>query len=446
MKNNNLSELTAISPIDGRYRGKTKVLSEFTSEYALIKERINVEIKYLLFLSEKKIVRKVSPKEKEILEKIVTNFSIKDANTVKEIEKATRHDLKAVEYFLRLHFEKTSLRDLVEFIHFGLTSEDINNLSLRLLLKDANGKVIVFEIENLTGILLQKAKAYKNAVIIGRTHGQNAVPTTFGKEILVFKDRIEKQNKKLKDFEFEGKLNGAVGNFNALHFVLPKVDWEILSKEFIKSLDLSPILLTTQVNPNDDLVEYFQIIERINLIINDLNADMWRYVSDTWLVQENNSDEVGSSTMPQKINPIDFENSEGNIAVANGLIDVFVKKLPISRLQRDLSNSTVLRNLGSVLAYCLISYQSCEKGLSRISPNPKLRSYVTKDWSILSEAAQTLLRKEGILHPYKLLSELTKGRVLTQEDWLKVVEKLPISEENKQKLSKLTPQTYRGIY
>ncbi len=446
MNENLLSELTALSPIDGRYRDKTKILSGYFSEFAFIKERIRVEINYLLFLSSKKLIRRIRPKGKDFLIKIYKNFNLKQALEVKEIEKTTRHDLKAAEYFLRKNFDKSLLSNLIEFIHFGLTSEDINNICLRILLQNANNEIISRQLENLNGVLLEKSKAYRDVVIIGRTHGQNAVPTTFGKEILVFSERLKKQIKKLKNFEFFAKLNGAVGNFNALYFVLPNVNWSSFSAQFIKSLKLSPLVITTQVNSNDDIVEYFQIIQRINLILNDLNQDMWRYTSDTWLVQSKNRDEVGSSTMPQKINPIDFENSEGNISVANGLIDVFVKKLPISRLQRDLSNSTVLRNTGTILAYCLIAYSSCEKGLSRISPNPKIKKYLNKDWSILSEAAQTLLRKEGVSHPYKLLSGLTRGRVLSQNDWKKIVEKIPISAQNKKKLSNLTPETYRGIY
>ena len=447
MDKNSISKLTAISPIDGRYREKTKSLSPYFSEYGLMRERVKIEIEYLIFLSSKKLIRKITPKETETLIIIYKNFELKNAVRIKEIEKNTRHDVKAVEYFLREAFEKSSVKDLVEFIHFGLTSEDLNNICIRTLLQSGGKEILIPSVNLLQKDLNQKSKSYKNTVMMGRTHGQNAIPTTLGKEISVFEERLDLQISKLEKFIFFGKFGGAIGNFNALNFVHPNINWPKVSKEFIKSLSLSYLAKSTQVNGNDDIVEYFQIIERINLIILGLDQDIWRYISDGWIIQANKKDEVGSSTMPQKINPIDFENSEGNIALANGLIDVFVNKLPISRLQRDLSNSTVTRSFGSVFAYCLISYSSLQNGLSRISPNiEKITNYLNEDWSILSEAAQTLLRKEGSQNGYKLLAELTKGKAIKQKDWIKIVDKLPLSDVNKNRLAKLTPANYRGIY
>ena len=443
---NDLSKLSAISPIDGRYWEKTESLASYFSEYALIRERVKIEILYLIFLSSKKIIRSVPSKEKEELEKIYKNFDLDEALKVKELEKTTRHDVKAVEYYLREILGKLSIKDLSEFIHVGLTSEDLNNVSFRTLLNKANKEVIVPQVEQLVRELSSKSNEYKDIVIMARTHGQNAIPTSFGKEISVFKNRITKQIEKLQDFNFEAKFSGAVGNYNALSFVYPDINWPKTMKEFLTSLGLSQLPSSTQVNGNDDVVEYLQVIQRINLILLGFNQDTWRYISDGWLFQANKKGEVGSSTMPQKINPIDFENSEGNIAMANGIIDVFIQKMPISRLQRDLSNSTISRNIGTIFAHSLIAYSSTIVGLSRISPNlEKINEVLNSDWSVLSEAAQTLLRSEGIQHPYRILSDLTKGKVVDQKVWIEIVEVLPLSKTGKEKLFKLTPEKYKGI-
>jgi len=442
MKNN----LLAINPLDGRYAGKILELSEFVSEYALIKYRIEVEIKYLLALSKIGVVRKINNSEQKILNKILDNFDIEEALKVKEIENETRHDIKAVEKYLRYTFAKNSLKDISEMIHFGLTSEDINNIAYRLMLKNAVESVILPNLTKINKELSVKAKKYKKVVILGRTHGQPAVPTTFGKEFAVFATRLEKEIRILEKQKLTGKLNGAVGNFNALCFVNPDVNWLKFSKDFVSSFNLKPNPITTQINPFEDVISLFHSLERINGILLDFDNDMWRYISDGWLKLAVKEKEVGSSTMPQKVNPIDFENSEGNLTLANGLMQTMNNKLYISRLQRDLSNSTIIRNIGTVLGYCLLGYKSVLIGVLRIDVNlEQIDKDLHEDWSILSEGLQTYLRKENFKDAYLYVAQYTKGKKFNKDSWQKLIKDLPIDKKHKEKLLNLAPNTYIGL-
>lgn len=441
-----MSKLLSISPLTGRYRDKIQELEEFTSEYALIKTRIEVEIKYLISLSKIRVVRKISKKEADKLDSIYENFDLEEAEKIKEIEETTKHDVKAVEIYLGKIFRNSSLKDLAESIHFGLTSEDINNIAFRIMLRSASKEVIIPTIERLSKVLSQHSQVYKYVPMLARTHGQPAVPTTLGKEIAVFASRLNIELKKLKEIKLTGKLNGAVGNYNALFLAFPKVDWLKFSKSFISGLDLEPNLLTTQINAFEDIIEYFQTIQRINGVLLDLNQDFWRYISDGWLVQSSEKGQVGSSTMPQKINPIDFENSEGNLELANGIIEVFTRKLPISRLQRDLSNSTIIRNIGTVLGYSLLAYKSAFTGVLKVKANEeKILEELNSDWSILAEALQTILRTEKVKGSYFKVLEETKGKKMDKDDWKNLILKLPFSKNSKQKLLKLTPKKYIGL-
>ena len=440
------NDLLSISPLEGRYRDKVSKLSPFVSEYSLIKYRVEIEIKYLALLSENKIIRKFSKKEKNLLRSVCLNFGINDALKVKEFEEKTRHDVKSVEKFLREAFGKTSLKDILEFIHFGLTSEDINNIAYRIMLKNSLENVIFPAIEKVNTELLRKAKEYKKVVILGRTHGQPAVPTTFGKEFLVFYKRLDKEIKNLKKQKLTGKLNGAVGNYNALYFVYPEVDWEKLSKKFVASFGLEPNLITTQINPYEDIISVFQNLQRVNGILLDFDNDMWRYVSDGWIELAVKAKEVGSSTMPQKVNPIDFENSEGNLTLANGLMQTMNNKLYVSRLQRDLSNSTVIRNLGTVLGYCLLGYKSALAGILRTGIDlQQIDKDLDKDWSILSEGLQTYLRSKHFEDAYSYVAQYTRGKKIDKDSWQTLIKGLSVPQQDKEQLLKLTPKNYTGL-
>lgn len=438
------SELTAISPLDGRYRSKVQDLAPFVSEYALIKNRIEIEIKYLLALSEAGVARNFTDEEKQKLQSLL-KLSFEDIKQVKEIEQTTRHDVKAMERTLRSHLEGTSLENQIEMIHMGLTSEDINNLAYRLILKRGTEQILP-AIEEIIKTLSEWAEKYKATPMLARTHGQAAVPTTVGKEIVNFAVRLHRQLVKLKKQKLTGKLNGAVGNFNALSYVYPDTDWITFSEKFVTSLGFEPNLITTQINQYDDVAEYLQTIHRINSILIDFDQDMWRYVSDEWFVQVAKKGEVGSSTMPQKVNPIDFENSEGNLGIANGLIESLARKLMISRLQRDLSDSTTVRNYGMILGYSLLAYKSTITGLGRVHPNTeKMNKKLNNDWAILGEGVQTLLRKSKVQDPYSLISSLTRGEKVDSKQWENWINELPISDEDKNTLRELTPEKYIGL-
>jgi adenylosuccinate lyase len=444
---NNLpfSELTAISPLDGRYRSRIEELGSFVSEYALIKFRMEIEIKYLLALSEAGVTRTFTDEEKNILHKFLDEINFETIQKVKATEIETRHDVKAMERTFRSMITGTSLEDQVEMIHMGLTSEDVNNIAYRLMLK--RGTEVVLEIlKKLIYELVESAKQNKDIPMLARTHGQPAVPTTVGKELATFAVRINRQVKKLEEQKLTGKLNGAVGNFNALQYVYPDIDWPTFSEKFITSFDLAPNLITTQINQYDDVVEFLQIIHRINGILIGFDQDMWRYISDEWFVQTPKKGEVGSSTMPQKVNPIDFENSEGNLVIANGLIESISRKLIISRLQRDLSDSTTIRNYGTILGYSLVGYKSILTGLSRVNPNvEKITEALNNDWAILGEGVQTLLRKTGTNDPYSLISSLTRGEKVDSTQWKKWVTDLPIVDDVKNVIFDLSPEKYIGL-
>lgn len=438
--------LCAITPLDGRYKSRTDILAKYVSEYALIKTRIEVEAKYLIALSEFKIIRKLAKKEKEKLLKFADNLLFEQIQNVKKLEQQTRHDVKAAERIFRELLSGTSLEDLTEMIHFGLTSEDINNISYRLLFYRATQEVIIPELQSTLDTLVALASKNKSVPMLARTHGQAAVPTTLGKEIAVFVSRLNKQLAILKRQKLTGKLNGAVGNFNALSATFPKVNWIEFSKKFIVSLDLWPNLITTQINTYDDIAEYAQIYQRINSILLDLDQDIWRYISDGWFTQVVKKGEVGSSTMPQKVNPIDFENSEGNLGIANALLEFMARKLMVSRLQRDLSDSTVVRNIGTVLGYCLVGYLSLSTGLSRISPNfKKIEEALVEDWTILTEGVQTILRRAGVKDPYTLVASLVRGAKIQKPEWEIWIKNLPIEDSYKNEIKKLTPKNYIGL-
>lgn len=446
MAQNALSELTAVSPLDGRYRKHLEKLSEYTSEFALIKTRIEVEVEYFKALSESEVVRKITNQEEEILEGIVDGFDVVEAEKVKKLEDEIKHDVKAMEVYVRQELEDTTLKDTVEFIHFGLTSEDINNISYRLILKRALDRVILPAIMELHQGIHIRSREHKDLAILARTHGQPAVPTTLGKEFAVIANRLKKQIDKLEEATLTGKLNGAVGNFNALAFAYDDVDWPAFSKKFIKSLGLEPNMLTTQINPPEDLIEVFQILIRINGIVSDFDQDMWLYISDGWFVQEAREKEAGSSVMPQKINPIFFENSQGNIQSANDLLTGLSLTLPISRLQRDLIDSTRLRNISTVLGYSLIGYKNATEGLSRCRANrEEIEKALDSDWTILAEAVQTFLRAKGVGDPYNLIKSHVRGKHMGEAEWKELVENLPVDAEDQKKLLTLTPSNYTGL-
>ena len=438
-------QLGAISPIDGRYKEKTKSLSAFFSEQALIRARAEIEVRYLIKLSDKGIIRKFTKAEKSELESLYANFSDEDGIAVKNIESTTRHDVKAVEYWMKKKLENSSLKDVLEFIHFALTSEDVNNLSYGILVNRSIVSVMAPSLKQLIEKLLEIAAREKGTVMLARTHGQPAVPTTFGKEIAVFAIRLKEQYLELKNMKSKGKLNGAVGNYNAHSFAIPNVDWISFSREFIESLGLEPNLFTTQIESHDRLSELLDLLKRINSIIIGLDRDFWSYISSDYLILKAVKGEVGSSTMPQKVNPIDFENSEGNAKVANSLLEGLSRELQISRLQRDLSDSTVARNLGVMFSHCLLASIMCQVGLDKVAINKdKMSHELENHYEILSEGFQTLLRFKGDPAPYEKLKELVRGKKIGKKDLDAFVKKLKVDGKTKQRLAGLTPLNYIG--
>lgn len=441
-----LTELTAISPLDGRYREIVSNLAPYVSEYGLIKSRFEIEAKYLVALSSVNVLpRKLSGEEATKLRGFAQKLTLDQARRVKEIEARTHHDVKSMERAFREMVQGTSLEDLTEFIHFGLTSEDVNNLSYRLILKRTTDNLLLPKLLELTGKLSERSENFKALPMLARTHGQPAVPTTLGKELVVFASRLDKGVKDLESVKLTGKLNGAVGNYNALKLAAPNIDWQKFSTNFVQSLELKPNLITTQINSYEDIIEHLQTLYRINSVIVDFDMDMWRYISDDWFLQIAQKDEVGSSTMPQKVNPINFENSEGNLSYANGVIEFFSRKLPISRLQRDLTDSTVMRNLGVILGHSLIGYESTLEGLAKVKPNEeKITNDLNNNWVILSEGVQTLLRGVGIKDPYSFIASLTRGEQIKGVAWQVWVDNLPVENYIKQKLHAISPQEYLG--
>lgn len=443
-----LTPLTAISPLDGRYWDKLTDLSPYASELGLIRARFEVEAKYLVDLSKVGVIRPLGQQEVNHLLTLGPALTLEQTERIKQIEVTTRHDVKAVERGFRELLAGTSMEDLTEYVHIFLTSEDVNNLSYRLLAKRATERVLIPALDELTDYVMERAGQYKHLPMIGRSHGQEAVPTTLGKELAIYGVRINEQTKILQKHQLKGKLNGAVGNFNSFAVTAPKVNWIEFSERFINGIGFEPNLFTTQINPYDDLVELFQVYQRVNGVVLDLDQDTWRYISDHYLALQAVKGEVGSSTMPQKVNPIDFENSEGNLKFANGVFEVFVRSLPISRLQRDLSDSTLIRNVGVGLAHSLLSYRNTLAGFRRVSANEQaIAEGLNKDWSILGEPVQQVLRIQGVEDPYSLVTDFVRGRRIGEEDWrLWIMTNLPreITTEAKDLLQGLTPQNYLG--
>ena len=444
-----MSELTALSPLDGRYASKTAVLNGIFSECGLIRYRVTVEVRWLLALCADSGIpeaRTLSDEEIDLLEAILSNFSEADAQRVKDIEKTTNHDVKAVEYFLKEKIAGTPLEPLSEFLHFACTSEDINNLSHALQLRDGLALITAVQGEVITA-LTQLAKEGRDIAMLARTHGQTASPTTVGKEIAVFVNRLQSQSDRLAAIRIQGKLNGAVGNYNAHMAAYPEVDWPALARGIIEDeLGLQQNPFTTQIEPHDYMAELFHAMMRWNTILLDLDRDVWTYISLAYFGQRTVKGEVGSSTMPHKVNPIDFENSEGNVGLANALFDHLATKLPISRMQRDLSDSTVLRNMGTAFGYSLIAYRSTLKGLSKLTINrQRLADDLDQSWEVLAEPIQTVMRKVGIEEPYEKLKALTRGQTVTPETLRAFLDTLELPAADKQRLANLTPADYIGI-
>jgi len=441
--------ITAISPLDGRYASKVTILTECFSEYALLRNRVKVEIFWLLALCAEAGIpecRAVTPDEEQALRHIVDHFSPEEAKKIKAIEAVTNHDVKAVEYYIKEQIAGSSLEDISEFIHFACTSEDINNLSHALMLRDGLDALLPLQHEIIDGIA-KLAVDFKEVPMLARTHGQTASPTTIGKELAVFAARLQKQTDLIGKVELLGKLNGAVGNFNAHLSAYPNVDWVALAKGVIETdLGLTQNLFTTQIEPHDYMAEMFDALTRWNTILTDFNRDVWTYISMAYFGQKTVQGEVGSSTMPHKVNPIDFENSEGNCGLANAIFSHLSQKLPISRLQRDLTDSTVLRNMGVGFGYSMIAYRSTLKGMGKLKLNEqKLALDLDHAWEVLAEPIQTVMRKAGIEKPYEKLKELTRGNVIDCDTIRAFVEGLELETEDKQRLLEMTPASYIGL-
>jgi len=441
--------ITAVSPIDGRYAQQVKELTECFSEYALFRNRVKVEVLWLLALcAEQGIVecRRINDAEEKFLRRIVAEFDPKEARKVKKIEAVTNHDVKAVEYYLKEKIAGTSLEDLSEFLHFACTSEDINNLAHAQMLKGGLEALAAVQAEVVDRIK-ELARKFRDVPMLARTHGQAASPTTVGKELAVFAARLERQSSAIGAVRIRGKLNGAVGNFNAHLAAYPKVDWPSLARGVIEDeLGLSQNPLTTQIEPHDYMAEIFDAMVRWNTVLTDLDRDMWAYISMGYFRQKTVKGEVGSSTMPHKINPIDFENSEGNCGLANAVLGHLARTLPISRLQRDLTDSTVLRNMGVGFAYTMIACRSTLKGLGKVKLNEeRLAADLDAAWEVLAEPIQTVMRKAGIAKPYEKLKELTRGNVIDRATIRSFVESLDLPAKDKERLLNLTPGAYTGL-
>ena len=438
--------LHALSPLDGRYSEATAPLTEFFSEFAFLRDRVRVELDFLAALSKTGLTRPLSDSESAQLESIQTNFSSADAESILEYERKTRHDVKAIEYFIQSKLQGTSLNDLIPWIHFGLTSEDTNSLGQAIALKESRDEVILPNLQLLITNLSEFALRNRAVPMLARTHGQFAVPTTLGKEFAVYIARLKKTRDEISSFRFEAKLTGAVGNFNALQSAAPQVDWISFSEEFVSSFDLEPNLLTTQILPYDNWVRYFDLVRLTNSILIDFAQDIWRYISDGSLKQAVVEGEVGSSTMPQKVNPIDFENAEGNLGIANSLFTHYAQKLTISRLQRDLSDSTVRRTFGTGLGHSLIAWINFQRGLKRIAPDEeKLKAELNAHWEVVSEGAQTILRAAGKSDAYESLKEQTRGRVLTESNYKAWCDSINVDDATRSRLKNLSPEAYIGL-
>ena len=445
-----LTALNAISPIDGRYRGKTKSLSAFFSEEALIHYRVRVEIEYFIALCELPLpqLENINHSLFEDLRSIYKHFTEEDAKDIKEIEKTTNHDVKAVEYFIKKEFDRLEIQDYKEFIHFGLTSQDINNTSIPLSIKEAIEKVYLPSLDEVIDRLKELTEEHKDVSMLARTHGQPASPTRLGKEIAVFVNRLEHQRETLVNIPNAAKFGGATGNFNAHQVAYPKQDWKAFGKTFVEEqLGLHHSFPTTQIEHYDYFAALCDAMKRINTIIIDLDRDLWTYISMDYFKQKIKEGEVGSSAMPHKVNPIDFENSEGNLGIANALFNYLAEKLPISRLQRDLTDSTVLRNVGTPFGHSLIGFQSTLKGLSKLLLNEeKINADLERNWAVVAEAIQTILRREGFANPYEALKELTRtNELINQASIHSFIDQLEIDSKIKAELKTITPFNYTGI-
>ena len=453
-----LDPLNLLSPLDGRYAEASAPLRDYFSEFAFLRDRVRVELDYLVALSKTGLIRPLTDSESVQIQAIKSNFSLDDAETILTFERTTRHDVKAIEYFIQsklleaagllmnLQQQSPVFQGLVSWIHFGLTSEDTNSIAQALALKESRDKVILPALNALISSFSDSARRYRSVPMPGRTHGQHAVPTTIGKEVAVYLSRLKKTRDDLDSHRFEAKLTGAVGNFNALQVVAPQVDWLSFSQNFVSSFGLEPNLLTTQILPYDNWIRYFDMIRLTNSILIDFAQDIWRYISDGYLRQAVVEGEVGSSTMPQKVNPIDFENAEGNLGIANSLLAHYAQKLTISRLQRDLSDSTVRRTFGTALGHSLVAWTNLQRGLKRIAPDEeKLLEELHAHWEVVSEGAQTILRAAGKPDAYESLKEQMRGRVLTEADYKAWCEAIDIDEETRARLRKLSPETYIGL-
>ena len=444
----NMQSLNAISPIDGRYRKSTEDISRYFSEFALIRYRVFVEIEYFIALYELKLPELKNIKKSEIknLREIVNNFSINDAKRIKKIEEKINHDLKSVEYFIKEKFKKLGIDEYKEFVHYGLTSQDINNTAVPLMLKDCLKKSIIPSIKILLKSIRNKSKRFKNIPMLSRTHGQPASPTTFGKEFQVFHERISVQLDSLSKIPNNGKFGGATGNLNAHYVSYPKINWDSFSDKFLKKIGLIRSKPTTQIEHYDNMAAIFHCLSRINTILIDFSRDIWHYISINYLKQKVNKNEVGSSAMPHKVNPIDFENGEGNLMMANKIFQFLSEKLPISRLQRDLTDSTVSRNIGIPISHTKIALNSLLKGLEKIDVNKKeIESDLENNWSIISEAIQTILRREKVPNPYEKLKQITRGNSkIDKKLYLEFIDKLPVNNKVKKELKNISPKNYLG--
>ena len=444
-----LTELTAISPTDGRYGEKTTDLRPLFSEFGLIHHRVMVEVRWLQALASNESITEVPAfdhKTNALLDAIVQHFNVEDAQRVKNIERTTNHDVKAVEYFLKEKIQgNTTLEAVNEFIHFACTSEDINNLSYAMMLKSGRDTVMIPVMDDIIHNLTALAHEFAGQPMLSRTHGQTASPTTVGKELANVVHRLRQQRNEAADVIILGKINGAVGNYNAHLVAYPDIDWPAFAKAFIESLGVEMNPYSIQIEPHDYIAELFDAMARFNTILIDLCRDIWSYISLGYFKQKTVAGEVGSSTMPHKVNPIDFENAEGNLGIANALFNHLAGKLPISRWQRDLTDSTVLRTLGTGLAHSLIAYQSLQKGLDKLEVNAaRLDEDLESSWEVLAEPIQTVMRRYGIENPYEKLKEMTRGKAITRDDLHKLINSVELPDDARERLLQLTPQSYIG--
>ena len=445
-----LSRLTAISPVDGRYGKQADSLRDFFSEFGLIKFRVLVEVRWLQQLANEPAIKEVPPLSAhatQVLDDIVKQFSLTDAERVKAIERTTNHDVKAVEYFLKEKIaSQPELQKISEFFHFACTSEDINNLAYGLMLREARQQVLLPHLDNVITALTNFAKEHAAVPMLAHTHGQPASPTTVGKEFANVVSRLQRQRQQLNQVAVLGKINGAVGNYNAHIVAYPEINWPQFAQHFVESLGLQFNPMTIQIEPHDYIAEYFHAVIRVNSILLDLDRDIWTYISYAYFKQKTIAGEVGSSTMPHKVNPIDFENSEGNLGLANAILAHFAEKLPISRMQRDLTDSTVLRNLGVGLAHSLIAWQATHKGMNKLEVNrARLEADLNDNWEVLAEPIQTVMRRYGIENPYEKLKALTRGQRLDAKAMRAFIETLNLPAEPKARLMAMTPADYIGL-